>query len=336
MAAINEVSIGFAKESVYGTPVTVTRWAEFLSGTDSLDITPNRISGEGLRSGGKVRRSSRRVTLGKSGSGGFGVELFSKGLGVLFENALGTGASTLVAGTTYQQNFTLSGSPAPTLTVQKGVVDSTGTTRAHTFTSATCKSFAIECDNNAIAKATFDYHLRDMATATAYATPSYASGGSLFHFGNGAVTIGGTVTAPTTTALASGGTAVTNILGIKLNVDRGLSNPQPAFGNTGLDRQPIVGLTTITGSLEVEYSDNVLRDAVLADTELAIVATFTSTESLSTGYAQFQVYLPAVRFTGNMPQATGELPTLTVEFEAFDDGTHEPVVVAIRTADTAL
>lgn len=63
MAAINEVSIGVAAESTYGTPVTVTRWFEFLSGSDTLTKAPVVVESEGLRYGGKVKRASRSVVV---------------------------------------------------------------------------------------------------------------------------------------------------------------------------------------------------------------------------------------------------------------------------------
>lgn len=337
MASINEVSIGIGKESTYGTPVTVTRWVEFLADTDTLTYAPVRVDGEGLRYGGKVKRANRHVTVGVDASGGFGVELFSKGLGLLFESALGSGASTLVSGTGYQQNFTLGGATPSPLTIQKGVVGSDGTTYPQTYTSAICKTVNIEANTDAIARATFDFDIRDMTTATAYTSPSYASGGSLFHFAQGAITIGGTVTPPTTNTLASGGTSVTNVNAFTMTVDNGLSTPARKLSDAGLKSRPIVGMRTISGTVDVEYSDNVLRDAIINDTELGMVLTFTSTEEVDTGvYAAFSIYLPSVRFNGDMPTATGSLPTMSLNWEAYDDETNEPAMISIRTTDSAL
>ena len=119
MAAIDDVSVGFGVESTYGTAVTPTRWLEFTD--EALTYTPNKVQGEGLRVGSYVARSNKRVTTTYDGGGVVTHETISKGMGLLLQAAFGTGTSTLVSGTTYQQLFTLGTSPSP-LTIQKGVV----------------------------------------------------------------------------------------------------------------------------------------------------------------------------------------------------------------------
>ena len=46
---------------------------------------------------------------------------------------------------------------------------------------------------------------------------------------------------------------------------------------------------------------------------------------------------PLLKISGEMPKATGELPTFVADFEALDNLTAaEPMMICIRTADTAL
>lgn len=335
MAAVTDVSVGYAAESAYGTPVTVTRWLEFTD--ESLDWKPNKVQGKGLRVGSKVGRSNRRVITTYDGGGAVTHEVMSKGFGVPFRAAFGAGVSTLISGTAYQQNFTLDDAPS-SLTIQKGVVDSTGTVQPYTFAGCMCKSLELSVDKAGILMAKFDWDAKNMATATAYTAPSYAAGGSLFHFAQGAITIGGTVTAPTANTLATGGTAVANVTNFSLSLDNAMGASRFNLGGAGLKAGAAPrGVRGLSGKLTAEVTDTVLRDAILADTELAVVLTFTSTESLSTGVAQLSVYLPAVKFDGSMPQATGDLPTIDLTFDVLDNLTAStPAMISLRTADNSL
>ncbi len=337
MAAQSDASVGIGVESTYGTYVAPTRWYEFTG--ESLKLEKNTVQGAGLRVSSKVARSGRRVVTTTQGKGDLEIECISKGMGLLLQACLGTGASTLVSGSTYQQNFTLSGSTAPSsLTIQKGVIDATGTVQAHTFRGAMVDSWELSAGNAEIVKLKTTFDLRDLDTAQGYVSPSYATGGSLFHFAQGAVTIGGAVTAPTTNALATGGTAVANVRDFTLQCSNKIAADRFNFGGAGKKAKPIAGLRELTGSMTIEYDSNTIRDAYIADTELAVSLTFTSAESLSAGTATMQVVLPAVKLNGEVPAANGDgVVTLGVDFDVLDNLTAtEPLYIVLRTADTAL
>lgn len=337
MAALSDASVGTAIESTYGTPVTVTRWYEFLD--ESFDYTKSVKQGAGIRVGSKVNRSGRRVVTETSAKGDLSVELCSKGLGTLLQACLGTAVSTLVSGSTYQQNFTLgSGAIPPSMTVQKGVVRSDGTVDPYTYNGGVVDSFEISAPQGGIASLKAAMIFRDVLTATAYAAPSYATSPSLFHFAQGAITIGGAVTAPTTTALATGGTAVATVRDFSLKVDNKLGADRFTYNNSGKMSSPTYGLRDVGGKMTVEYSDATLTTAFMADTELALTLTFTSTEALSAGFAQMQIVLPAIKLNGELPKANGtDLITQSVDFDVLDNLTAaQPIWVVLRTADAAL
>lgn len=336
MAVQTDASIGFGVESVYGTGVTPTVWVEQLPG-ESLDYEVTKTQGKGLRVGGSVPRSARRVITKYSGGGKFDVEVTTKGLGKLWRAALGTGASTLVSGTTYQQNYTLGTATPASLTIQKGVVNTAGTVQAYTFAGCLCDSWEVKAAAGDIAIASFTWDAQSMTTATAYTAPSYVASPNLFHFAQGAITIGGTVTAPTTTALATGGTSVANVTEFSIQGSNGLMADRYAFGAAGLKMAPVLGQRKVSGKLTAELSDTTLRDAMLADTPLALVLTFTSGETLSTGTAQFQIVCSEVKFSGSLPSADGELATLSLDFDVLDNLTAaQPLYVIHRTADSAI
>jgi hypothetical protein len=336
MAALTDLSIGLANETTFGTYVAPTRFYEFTD--EDFSFEPIRVQGEGLRVGGILPRSGRRVTTRKQAAGSFTVPCISKGMGLLWQSIFGTSASTLVSGSTYQQNHTLIAGPVNvSRTIQKGLVRADGTVDPYSFLGCTVDEweFVLE-DELATLRTTWD--ARDMTTAQSYATPSYVTTPNLFHFGHAAITVGGSVTAPTTTTLASGGTAVTNVRSFKVGGNRKINKERFNFGNSGLKKQQLVGGGEITGEIVVEYDVATYRDAFIADTALPIVLTLTSEEALSTGFAQLQIVLSETKFDGAIPVANnGELITVAHPFTVLDNLTAaQPIYVCQRTADTAL
>lgn len=336
MANIQDVSVGFKKESVFGTPVTVDRWLEFTD--ESLDYKWEPKQGGGLRVGSGVALGSKRSHPTGQGSGDFTVPLTSKGMGTLLELALGTSGSTLVSGTTYQQNHTINtASLMPSATIQKGIVDAGGTVHPYTFAGCVCSGFEIAVPQNDIATLKTSWDIRSLATATAYTSPSYPSGGVQFDWGMAAPAYAGTLTMPTTTAIASGTTAVSNVRDFTLSVNNNLTTDRFNMGQSGLKAKQVQGVREISGSITVEYTDDVLRDAHLGKTSAPLTVTMTSTESLSSGYSTFQIVLPQVWITGVMPKVNGgNLVTTTFSFDATYNGTDNPLTCCVRTADNAL
>ena len=339
MAALPDASIGIGVESVYGTIVTPTRWYEFL--TESFGYDKNVKQGMGLRVGSRIARSARRVVATTSAKGDVEMEVASKGMGLLWQAAFGTGTSTLVSAATYQQLFTPGvGTILPKLTLQKGVVEAGGTVDPYTYSGVTVDGFELNCPNGDIVKAKFHFDAKALATATAYTSPTYATGTvGLFNFAQGVITIGGSVTVPTTTALAVVGTAVATVRDFSLKYDNVLKADRFNFGATpaGTKSQPTVGMTNISGSMTIEYDSTTLRDAYIADTPLALTLTF-SAEALGTGNATLQVTLPEIKLNGDIPNAVnGDLILLKVNFDVLDNLTAAfPIYLATRTADSAL
>jgi hypothetical protein len=337
MAALQDASVGTIPEVAYGTALTPTRFYEFVD--ESFDYSKTVKQGAGIRVGSKVARSARRVVTETQAKGDLTVELTSKGLGTLLQACFGAGASTLVSGTTYQQNFTLgTGATPPSMTVQKGLVRADGTVDPYTYNGGVVDSFEIDCPQGDIAKVKSSWIFRDVVTSTTYATPSYVTTPNLFHFAQGSITIGGTVTAPTTTALASGGTSVANVRDFSVKVDNKLTADRFNYSGAGKMLSPTYGLRDISGKLTAEYTDQALLNAYMADSPLALSLTFVSSEALSSGTATLQIILPEIKLNGELPQANGtELITQSVDFDVLDNLTAtQPVWVVLRTADTAL
>lgn len=333
MSTTQDASIGGAIETVYGTGVTPTRWWEFTE--EDLDWNKTVVQGQGLRVGARVDRSARRVVPMAAGQGSFTMEAASKSMGWLMQMAFGAGVSTLVAGSTQQQLFTLGDTP-PSATIQKGVPQAGGTVDAETFLGCMVDTLELGGTNGGILTAKYTLDIKDLTTATAYAAPSYASAPSLFHFANAGI-FSGTLTPPTTIALATGATQLADIRDYSLTLANNLRGDRFNFGASGRKAKPTVGLRDITGKITAEYDTTNWRDAVLNETPMSLILTYTA-GALSTGLETLQIVVPEIKFDSELPKTNGtDLITQAMSFTVLDNLTAaQPIWGVIRTADAAL
>lgn len=335
-----DCSIGFKKETTYGTAVTVDRFLEFNS--ETLDFEREFYQGAALRPGSRVARSARRVLVKDGGAGDIELEVPSRGLGTLLEAIMGTAGSALVSGALYQQLFTLTKDDfLPSLTIQKGIPRlGTNTVDAYTYRGCVNKSFELSLANAEVLKLKSSWHAREIDTGIAYATPSYPTGVELFSFVGASLVVGGSVTPPTATALATGGTAVANVRDFSISVDQKLDDNGWNLGGAGKrSRRGAVQIAEIKGKITAEYDSLTFRDAVRDQTSLALVATFQAPTDITAGNKPtLQVVVPDIRFEGELPKSNaGDVITQSLDFTGFDGLTAaHAMYIAVRTADTAL
>lgn len=327
MTTPQDCSVGLGVESVYGTAVARTRWFEFLD--ESFNFVKNVKQGVGLRVGSRVARSGRRVVASAEGSGDLTIEAVTKGLGLLWQLGLGSGTSTLVSAGLYQQVFTL-GDAMPSATIQKGIPRADGTVDAYTFTGCMVESLTIDCPNADNVKVKTSWNAKDMTTGAAYTAPSYATGPSVFTFAHGAV-YSGALTAPTATALGSAATPVASIRSGSITIKHNLKTDRYNCGGGGRKEKPFAGIREISGSLVAEYADTAFRDAIVNDTSMTLVKTFTA------GADVLQIVIPDVRFDGDIVKASTDLAMQDIKWTGLDGLTAaQPIWIVCRTADTAL
>lgn len=333
MASTQDCSIGIGVESTYGTGVTPTRWFEYID--ESLDFNKNIKQGAGLRVGARVDRSARRVVTTADAGGDFSAECTSKGMGLLWQACLGSGVSTLVSGSTFQQVFTLADAPS-SLTVQKGLPQLGGTVDAYTFLGCMVNGFELTFANDDILKLKATVDAKDITTGTAYTAPSYATTPNLFQFANATLQTGA-LTAPTATALAAGGTPVADVRGGSCAVAHNMKTDRFNIGGAGRKAKPTVGKRGITGKLDIEYDSTTFRDAYLGDTPINLVLTYTA-GALSTGVETLQLVIPEIKFDSELPKTNGtDLILQGMSFTGLDNLTAaQPIWVVVRTADSAL
>lgn len=336
-----DCSIGFKKETTYGTSVTPDRFLEFIS--ETLDFDRTFYQSPALRPGSRLARSKGRALVKDGGKGDIDLEVPTRGLGTLLEALLGVGSFTLVSTGLYQQVFTLIKDDfLPSVTLQKGIPRlGANVVDAYTARGSVCSSFEFSIANADVLKLKSSWLARDIDTATAYATPSYAAASELFSFVGASIVVGGAVTVPTATALATGGTVVANIRDFSLAVDNKLDSNGFNMGGAGKrTRRPAVGIADVTGRITAEYDATTFRDAVASQTPLALVATFQGPTDITTGNKPtLQITAPDIRLDGDaLPKSNGgDVITQSLNVTAFD-GLVAPhaLYVAVRTADSAL
>lgn len=342
MTTMQDCSIGLGEESDYGTGVTVSKFPEFLD--EKLVWNPTFVQGAGMRVGSRVARASRRG-LGKQSAGGdINLELVTKGMGVFFKALFGAVTSTAVPGQSgvFQHLFTpATTEPLPSFTIQKGIPTlGGGATTPMTFNGAVCKSGELSAATGDIVKLKTAWDAREVRTDVAYAAPSYAVNPELLTFIHGTIKVGGTVIPPTTTALASGGTAAANISSFSFSWDNKIDDKGFNFGNAGKrGRRPVTdGLAELKGKIVAEYSDTVLRDAYLAQQQLSIVLTFQTSLTIGTSAKPtLEITIPVVVLEGELPSASGgKVVEQSIDFTGLDGLSGSPIYVAIVSTDTTV
>jgi hypothetical protein len=339
-----DASIGVKKETTFGTGVTVDQFVEFLD-SSKFTYKPAYTQGEGLRVGSRVQRSARNGLSQVNVGATVDLEAPIKGLGLFLEAALGSVTSTAVpsASGAYQHVATLATTdPLPSYTMQYGTPPiGGGTTLAQTFLGMQCNTFELTAKSGEIAQISTEWVGKDMTTATAYATPSYPSNQDLFLFTQGAIALGtGAITAATTTALASGGTSVANILEVSVKIENGLDDVKPSLGSAGKrHRRGALGAAKISGKVVAEFDAATYRDAHINRTNLGMLLTFTHTSSIGTGTPVnpvLQVVIPVLKIEAELPSMSSGIFTQSIDFEGFSDLSAQPIQVVYRSTDATV
>lgn len=343
-----DVQLGLKAEATFGTAVTVDQFPE---GITKLVIKRAMTTkqGGGFRAGRRAAPLARRVVVGDGATVVIEQQAMIKGLGAFFKAALGDVTNTAIPSATgaYQQVHTPKASdPIASYTLQGGIPHVGAGTAANpeTVYGAWCESIEISNTAEDFVMVKTSWGAKGVETTTALATASYATGNDLFTFCHGALKVGGTLTGPTTTALAtSTGTDGANVTGFSLTFSNGLNGDRRYYGGAcRVGAIPTLGEASVSGSITVEYTDSVLRDAYMNQTQLALMMTFTHTTTIGTGTpvpAALQIVVPGLKLDGELPEPNvdGSPIRTTMNFTGGDVvSAGVPLLyVVYRTSDTA-
>lgn len=336
MSTLLDDRVGLKRETTYNTPVTVDRFHPFLDGTEgSWDIRRRQSMGLQGGTGRRALLASRSALPIGQGKVTVKVELESKAAGVILDLAFGVSTVTAITGGS-QQLFHpgLTVPQMPSATVQIVKVRNDGTDWVETYAGCTVNKLTIEQPEDGIATLSAEFDARSISTATAAATPTYASAPTIFDHYQGAVGFGGTMTVPTTVLLATGPTATQEFVSWKYELDQALDLANWIVGGR---QQPTSGIPKQTLTAKVNFNSSTVAAAYLAGTRLPFMHTWTTTETLGPGFAQGQLAIPALFIDGDLPKVKpGETRELELKMAVVNDGTNRDAYFAYRTTDTAL
>lgn len=338
MSTVLDHRWSMVREGAYNTPLTTTRFYPMLDDTDAQwDPRWRQSKGQQGGNGRRTDLGSRRVLPIGKGALKLKVELESKGAGVLLDWAFGASTVTAITGGSQQLFHTgITGTALPSATIQVVKVQNTGseTGSVETYSGCTASKITFEQPEDDIATVMVEVDARAVTTATAAASPSYATTPTIFDHYQGAVGMGGTLTAPTTTALASGLTAFPDFRSWKLDIDQSIDDARWVIGSRN---QPLAGMPKIKFTGKVEFNSTTLTAAIIAGTKFPWYQTWTTTEVLGPGFAQMQLVLPQLSLNKDLPQTkAGETTMLDLDADVTNDGTNRDMSLVIRTADVAL
>lgn len=341
--------VGVIAESAYGTPVTVTKFYEFLS--ENFQYVPTFLDGQGLKSGQAFNRASRTVVSQSDVNGdltmehtiGSATSAVADSMGFWWKQALGSSivTPTVVLGTAFKQIHTPGSKAGFFFTCQVGRPQISGVTvQPFTYTGTKCTDWEFSCNDNQIAQLKVTCDGRNELTSTGLAAASYPTPNGLFAFSDATnFKIGGAASTSAGETTVSGGAAITSLVnGVVITGSNPMKTDRYGLGNAGLKGEPIENaIPTITGTLSTEFfSRTELYDVFKANTTTVLQLDFTKFDAAGNDAngvnAGPNPYLlsfifPAVRYkTASVNITSPDVIPQSIGFQAYDDGTTNPVM----------
>lgn len=340
-----DAQIGFAQETIYGTAVTVDHFAEFDS--ESLKFDPTWLEPTGLRPGIYFKRAGRIVQSRKAVSGDFTVELASRGMGLLWKNALASSVTTPTQDGSlgaYKQVHTPGGAVGKSMTIQVGRPEPSGTVRPFTFKGCKISGWQFTLSDGAVPTLQLTVDGRDEDTTTTLASASYPTGTPptfLWDFSKATLKLGGTAATATGLTTITGGTAAATVINeITFQGTTPMATERFGIGNAGLKNEPLQNdIQTITGTLAAEFSKAELYDVFKAQTTTALQLTLTNGVNIGTSTDKWTLdfTIPAAKLKAAAPSVGGpDVVSMSTDFEVYSDETNPPIQVLIWSDEATL
>ncbi|MDP2712097.1 MAG: phage tail tube protein [Solirubrobacteraceae bacterium] len=313
--------LGFAEESTPGTPVTPNRFVEFEK--ESLTHDLERVEHSGLRPGRRLLGAANYAIGRVSANGDVELVLQNEGQAVWFKHALGAVATTTPGGATdaREHKCTVGDLDGKALTVQVGMADDTGTSRAKTVAGVKVASWKLSGKENEHPVFALTLDGMTATTGTALAAASYPATEDYFS---------------TQTVVSIAGAEV-ECSEWEISGSNGL-NTERYYVGSNIKRQQLEGneLREITGKLTLAFPSLVAYERFVSDTQASIQIAMTGSVIESAIPYSLTIDIPAARFDGTTPAVDGVgLIPVEVPFKVVDDeDTDGPIVVTIVNTDT--
>lgn len=169
------------------------------------------------------------------------------------------------------------------------------------FTGCKATACAINLPPSGIATVDWDFMGKDVTTATSqyFSSPTAATSTGSLAAVNGVVRIGNTT--------------VATLTGLTLNIAAGFTGEAVVGANTRPVMAP--GRVLVTGQATCYFEDATYRDAFLNETEISLMAAFTSDNTAAADFVSF--VLPRVKFGGSSKDDGEKGIVQTIPFQAL-------------------
>lgn len=319
--------LGLAKETTYGTGVTVTRFLPFTR--EQLQVDYEWVRTAGLRAGRLVQMDELHVQTTKSVSGSIECDFLTKGMGLLLDQLHGATVTPTQIGSTaaYQQIHPI-GTVEPdlkSLTIQVGRPRTDGTVQPFTYLGCKVTQAEFECERGGVLRSSWQIDGRDETTATALATATYPSGAIPFVFTGGSVKFDGSAPA----AL---------VRSAQLRIEIPYESDRYSLAATPLKALPVVnGQIQISAELELEFADLAHQTAFTSATRRQLDLQFDGPAIGGGNNFRLLFTAPKCVTVGQGPTVDGpEVVTQTVQLEIVDPGSSAPLTITYISTDTSL
>jgi hypothetical protein len=338
------------QEVTWGTTPSLATARALEFNDEKLKLDKKVIQSKGLHAGGQDLRRSRRAVVSRQASGDISLDVPTEKMGLLWMACMGswgTVATQIGATGAWKQVHLpgpVSGSTAKSLSIQKGVPAIDGTTIVpFTYNGVQVTEFELSAkvDEFLGLKATFD--AQDERTPSSVPTPGPALAtavystleAGMFHFAQGALYSGGTVSFASGQWSVAGNVEEANVMEFSVKS----TNPQKTdriFLNTeGLkDRQIDNDFRDRTGNMKAEFQGVTQYERFRNDTELVLVLEFKGPViGSATEQATLQILLPSVSLDGDTPQIGGpDVVEISSPFTAEQPVSGAPAMQLIYTS----
>lgn len=341
MALQSDFWVGLGKEATWGTAVTPTT---FLFGTGKIALEVQTTDGKGYRPLTRAVDAARHTVTRHKVSGDVSDmdAVIPGGLKVLLEAAFGVCATGVVDATSgiKQHLFgPLTGDCLPSYTIQQSTprVGCGTASDVATFAGCQCTSLKLSGKSGELLGVETSWVGKSQSFTASAGVPSYPASPDQLAFSDGVMTWGGTVTMPTTTTLATGGTALLGVRSFDMEISNGLDDNEPTLGS-GLyaSRAAMIeGKEFCKGSFEREYLDRSLIDDVITQTPRPVTWTFTGRGPSTTAPFLLQLFAPAVVLSSPASVEPNDAKVITQkhDFTVLQPATGAPLYAVLRTTE---
>jgi hypothetical protein len=345
---------GPVAEATYGVVPTLTGSHFTAIKSETLKSKKSAKQGEGLFSGKLHPMAARRVLTGWDAGGGISMEVPTRNLQQWLLPMFGSYGQTLATLTEDSSTAAYKSVHAPgplqghSFSVQKGLTTVDGTTEPLTYGGCKVSEWTLSLAKQEIAELELTILARNELAGAMNADPlnaslpalvTYAAPiGSVFHWAQGTVYLGGTASTTSGLTSVSGAATAGNIKNFSIKYGIPLDADRFMMGGAGFRSEPVDnGLRGIEVSFEIEWlASQALLNDYYADSATAVELSFVG-PGIGSGsdFSTLQILIPEMFLEGDPPNVDGPtVVTQKIPLTGLDDGANNVIQATYWTLDT--